>query len=327
MAARRYCVSLGFEPVVVDYNSTDQRVLAISRNSADDQQFKTDFEPAHNRMQLDLFFDSAPVCTENELIGSLIAGDVQEIGDNLEKLLRFDALKHQDYYKLIKLEHEIKSNELSIQQKVAVLEEEMAPLSLKLLRGESIRFLTPLWRTLSVELAGSDFMPQAPNVHVSYTAAKAFQWQDVVSSIENEPKWLENPLLLFRYAEACFKLSRELAGFTAWFQLFLLDAEEAEQRIKKTSHAVLSADWIRFLDLDPELGTRFFPAWLLLTKPALAKHDFKLSGDSEGCQAFSLVKQLLILPSERTGDISISLRAELKMLNPVIFHHFIKSLI
>ncbi|MDZ4154708.1 hypothetical protein, partial [Methylicorpusculum sp.] len=96
---------------------------------------------------------------------------------------------------------------------------------------------------------------------------------------------------------------------------------------KKTTHSLLSADWRRFQDLDPELETRFFPAWLLLIKPALARHDYKLTGDSEGCQAFSLVKQLMILPSERTGNASLSLRAELKMLNPGIFDHFITAIL
>lgn len=326
-AAQRYAVSLGFESVVVAYTSTDQRVLLISCNPADDLIFKTDFEPAHDRMQLDLFFDSTPVCTENELITALIAGNVQEIDIYLDKLNRYDDRKHQDFKQLIELGCRIKSGSLSIQQKVAVLEEEMMPLSLKLLRGESLRFLTPLWRTLSDSLNGYAFRPQVPNVHISYTAAKAFQWQDVVSSIEQEPKWLENPLLLFRYAEASFKLNRELTGFTAWFQIFLSDAEEAEQLIKKTAHSLLSADWRRFQDLDPELETRFFPAWLLLIKPALARHDYKLTGDSEGCQAFSLVKQLMILPRERTGNASLSLRAELKMLNPGIFDHFIRAIL
>lgn len=321
--ATNYARALGLSETRGTYLSTEQNELIISRDPQDDINFKTDFVPAQDRMQMDLFFDSAPVYAENELIDAITNRNKRKIPELLDALYAFDAKKHEDYTLLIEQEKKFRAPGLSLPNKLTVLDDTLMPLVVKLLRTEAIRFLTPLWQDLSAELAGRSFDPEQPKLHVSYSGTKAFLWQDVTTAIEQEPNYFAQPILLFRYAEASFKQSRELAGLEHWFLLFLLHTETAEQLIKQTGYLLLSNDWQRFQELDPELPAQFFPTWILLIKPALARQDLILNGEAEGFRTFSLAKQLSAEPLEST---SIALRADLKKLNPDLFRHFLDSL-
>lgn len=320
--ATNYARTLGLRETRGTYLSTEQNELIISRDPQYDINFRTDFAPAQDRMQMDLFFDSAPVYAENELIDAIITRDKRKIPELLDTLYAFDSQKHEDFTRLIEQEKKLRAPGLSLPNKLAVIDNTLMPLAVKLLRIEAIRFLTPLWQDLTAELTGRPFDPEQPKLHVSYTGTKAFLWHDVTKAIEQEPDYSKQPILLFRYAEASFKVARELAGLEHWFLLFLLHTETAEQLIKQTGYLLLFDDWKRFQELDPELPTQFFPAWILLLKPALAKQDLILNGVAEGFRAFSLAKQLSVEPLEST---SIALRADLKKLNPDLFRHFLNS--
>jgi len=111
-----------------------------------------------------------------------------------------------------------------------------------------------------------------PQNHLSFTAFKAFQWQQVLSSIEQEKGWSLQPPLIFRYAESCFKLNREREGIEYWFRLFIRFSDDAERFIQQSCHRLMSTDWHSFAELDPELDSALFPAWVLIKKPALAKN-------------------------------------------------------
>ncbi|WP_341326492.1 hypothetical protein [Methylotuvimicrobium sp. KM2] len=320
--ATNYARTLGLSETRGTYLSTEQNELIISRNSQDDINFKTDFAPPQDRMQMDLFFDSAPIYAENELIDAIITRNKRKIPELLDTLYAFDPEKHEDYALLIVQEKKFRAPGLSLPNKLDTLDNTLMPLAVKLLRSEAIRFLTPLWQSLSAELTDCPFDPELPKLHVSYSGMKAFLWHDVTKAIEQEPDYFKQPILLFRYAEASFKQDRELSGLEHWFLLFLLHTEIAEQLIKQTGHHLLSDDWQRFQKLDLELPTQFFPAWILLIKPALAKQDLILNGEAEGFLAFNLAKQLSAEPLEST---SIALRADLKKLNPDLFRHFLDS--
>jgi hypothetical protein len=320
--AMHYARSLGLEEISGAYFSTERNELTISRNTGDDLLYKTEFEPARHRLQMDIFFDSAPIYAETELIEAIVARNTRKIPEQLDSLRIYDYDACENYQRLIEYDKKFNSHVLSVQQKLAVLDEELMPLAMRLLRGEALHYLTPLWKNLSADLAGQPFDQGNPKLHASYAAIKAFDWPDVIAAIDRENNRLEQPILLFRYAEACFKTNKEVAGLEYWFQLFLLHDEHAEQLIRQTGHSLLRDDWLRFLELDPELAAQFFPAWLLLIKPALAKHEFQLDGTSEGHRAFNLLKRL---NSDDPESNSITLRSELQNLNPGLFRHFMAS--
>ena len=205
------------------------------------------------------------------------------------------------------------------------MEDQLIPLAFDLLGRFGHDFLTPLWQIISTDIAGQRFDPGDPRNHLSYTAFKSFQWGDVLSSVQREKEWFKQPLLLFRYAEACFKLRNELEGLEKWFMLFMNFSAEAEQSIDKTCNRLLLADKQLFRELDPELDTSFFPAWMLLNKPALAKYTFVFNTECDGVESFHLISQLLSCAEGGIDAGSIQLRAELKLENPGLFVHFMKA--
>jgi hypothetical protein len=83
----------------------------------------------------------------------------------------------------------------------------------------------------------------------------------------------------------------------------------------------LLSDWRHFIELDPELEPLFFPAWIVLKKPALAKNAFSFDYDSIGNAALQLMYGLAGSKENGINETTIKLRAKLKQQNPRLFIH------
>ncbi|MGR8981621.1 MAG: hypothetical protein ACU84H_16235 [Gammaproteobacteria bacterium] len=176
-----------------------------------------------------------------------------------------------------------------------------------------------------MELSERKFDAEAPEAHFSFTAFRTFQWRDVIASIEQEENWNNQPVLLFRYAEACFKLNKELEGLENWLRLFMLFPEEAEPLVEGTGNYLLLSDWRNFNELDPELDPVYFPAWLVLKKPALAKITIGLNGENRGHRALQLMRDLAACTYNGINETAINLRAGLRQQIPSLFVHYMAA--
>ena len=127
----------------------------------------------------------------------------------------------QKFARLLALQNELTESRKSSGRKIKLLLQTVTPLAFEVLGQFAHDFLTPLWHRLSVEVADRNFDAGSPEDHLSFTAFKGFQWQQVLSSITREADWIKQPVLLFRYGEACFKLNKELEGLESWFRLFI----------------------------------------------------------------------------------------------------------
>lgn len=322
---KSYSSVLKLECFQLTYLSSGGQQLSFSRCPENELIYSTVFEPADNRVQMDLFFDSSSACTENDLITAIINNRNEDITKLLARLEGIDFAKYHRFKALLSIQNKFKSSSESGDWKRQLLEDQLIPLAFELLGRIGHDFLTPLWQIISTDISGQRFDPGDPRNHLSYTAFKSFQWESVLSSVLGEKDWLKQPLLLFRYAEACFKLQNELEGLEKWFMLFMIYSAEAEQDIDKTCNRLLLADWQFFRELDPELDTLFFPAWMLLNKPALAKHAFVFDTECDGVKSFHLISQLLTCAEGGLDEAAIQLRAELKLKNPSLFVHLMKA--
>ena len=186
-------------------------------------------------------------------------------------------------------------------------------------------FLTPLWQMLSVEIADRYFDAESPEDHLSFTAFKGFQWQQVLSSITREADWIKQPVLLFRYGEACFKLNKELEGLKSWLRLFLTFPEVAVSVVESSCNRLLLADWQHFNELEPELEPVFFPAWVVLKKPALAKNAFCIDFAGVGNTSLQLMCGLVGSKENGLNEAIIKLRARLQQENPKLVVHYMAT--
>jgi hypothetical protein len=128
--------------------------------------------------------------------------------------------------------------------------------------------------------------------------------------------------LLYRYAEACFKLNREAEGLANWFRLYMLFPESAERFVDSTDNFLLRTDWHNFNELDPELDAVFFPAWTVLKKTALAKLKVDIDEENIGHDAFHLMCDLAICADKEINERTIGLRSRLQHQNPNLFGHY-----
>jgi hypothetical protein len=241
----------------------------------------------------------------------------------MARLESSNSEKQQKFSQLLALEKKIITPEESCDKKIKILLQELTPLAVEILGGFAHDFLTPLWHKLSVEFVDQSFDTENPDFHLSFTAFKGYQWQQVLSSTELETDWTKQPLLIFRYAEACFKLNKEQEGIVNWFKLFILFPETAEQLIEDTCNRILLSDWQRFLTLDPELESSLFPAWMLMNKPALARN--KVLAEINGYESLQLIENLVCYTDNEINETTLHLRSRLQNYNPDLFIHYLRT--
>lgn len=322
-----YARKLKLESHHQTFTSLTGQKLHISHCPEHELIYTTIFEPQKNRLQMDLFFDSSPACTMADLAKAIINSNQDEIALLLKRLQAIDPQQNRRFRQLLSHKNELSSTIADHSFKIALLENKLSPLIYQLFGAMAQDYLISLWRILSVELAELNFNADSPKCHLSYTAFKGFQWQQVLDAIEREKDWQKHPVLLFRYAEACFKLHNELHGLEYWFRLFLFFTDSATQFIDNTCHRLLFNDWLDFQALEPELQGIFFPTWILLNKPPLAKYSFALPGHSPGVEAFQLVSKIVSDSDSGLSESAVQLRALLKQQYPKIFTHLLDTIV
>lgn len=322
-----YAQLLRLRPERTDYTSTAGKKLYCCRQADNEVLLTTAYSPASDRVQMDLFFDSSPACTLHELITAMLAGQQRQMNILLDQLHHLDADKYRRFQELLAFREKLlRGVSGDAGEDIALLEQKLTPLAYELLGEFSDAFLIPLWQKLSAEYAGQPFQPDAWKCHFSYTAMQGLQWRDVITAVEREKKWHKQPLLLFRHAEACGKLHREEECLTGWMRLLLFFPETAAELINGTGNRLLHDAWRKFQELDPEMSVEFFPAWMLLKKPALKKTAAAFTAaQTEGCAALQLIVSLLSAPPGPVGEDTIGQRAVLRQRWPALFAHYMAT--
>lgn len=323
--AQRYAGKLKLESFRHSYTSVSNQTLHFCRSPANELIFTTDYEPAQDRFQMDLFLDSAPACTANDLIRAIIDKREDDVFRLMSQLKSLAPENHHKFDRLLALQNELILSRKTSDKKIKLLLKKLTPLAFDVLGQFAHDFLTPLWHMLSVEVADRCFDAESPEVHLSFTAFKGFQWQQALSSVTRETDWIKQPVLIFRYGEACFKLNKELEGLESWFRLFMTFPKVAETVVESTCNRLLLSDWQQFNELDPELESTLFPAWVVLKKPALAKNAFAIDYLGVGNTSLQLMCSLLRSKETDLNETIINLRARLQQQNPKLFIHYMAT--
>lgn len=321
--AQDYASVLKLDSFKQHYSSTSNQTLHFCRLPANELIFTSIYEPARDRVQMDLFFDSAHACNLSDLITAIVDNCYSEVTEIMTRLKNSNPDKYEHFLRLLALEKKISQSRTSPKKKIKFLHL-LSPLASELLGRCTQDFLIPLWRSISTQIADVPFDPKDPEYHLSFTAFQGFQWQHVLISIEREKDWTKHSLLLFRYAEACFKLNREQEGIVNWFKSFILCSKTAEQLIINTCNHLLFSEWQSFSELDSGLESFLFPAWMVINKPALATHN--VISEINGNEAFQLIINLTENTEKEINETTIHLRTLLKQTNPDLFVHYMNAI-
>ena len=245
--------------------------LRFSSATAPDRCFHTGYCKSDDTPQLDLLMDTAGVTLANGIIRALPQRDEVEARRLLNRLFEIDPGHRQ----LGGLERLVAAASLESPVEDAAfelltLQRELCPLAEEILGPGARHYLAPQWRRLARALLDVDFDEDNPELHSSYPSLRAEDWGQVKASVEAESNWEEQPVLLRRHARACGRLHLDSEALSGWFRLCWHFPDQAAF-IGSEAEPEWRRYWQRFLELDPELPNRDFPAWALIDQPGLAR--------------------------------------------------------
>ncbi len=277
-------------------------------------------------VQFDLFLHSADVVAETELREALLERRANEAQQKLRELrvrnpdhrvlepasAIIDALKapppHDPNTALERLER---------------LEAAWSPAAKTLFGVDEGRdLLAPLWRAAGVALDSIRFDPDHPDRHASRAYLMYEDWAAVLRVIEAEQDYEHQPVLLERMAQALWQLNRTVQAFERWFTLCWLAPAYFERMIRteRIPASILAEYWNQAMDADmePELSIEWYPAWVLLHEPGLARSVTRRAAVADPERVFNLIKELL-----SGNDKQLALRRELRDIHPGLFHYYL----
>ncbi len=330
--AQEYAAALTLQPETLRYHAWGDAggsPLSFSDNNIREQRFHTVFRKAKDQPQFDLFMDATATNLANGIVLALIDrnnGEAHRLSGQLYEVdpghPRLGALE-----RMIEAGDRLADPVADNAQELHYLKDELLPLAERELGRESRNLLVPHWRRLTDALQDQTFDPTRPELHASYTASQAFDWESVRRTTQGDPGWPQQALLLRRHAHACGRLHNLLESLQSWIRLCWSSPHEAVA-ITTEADTDLQQMWRLFLALDPELTAEDFPAWLLLIRPGLAQQLPSPEGDELCPPSYARVYHMLRerQPSQYTPNATeIQRRSELKQLNPELFIHYMRA--
>ena len=275
--------------------------------------------------QLDIFLDSESAQAANALSSALARADVGEARRSLNTLKTVDPSHHwlSHAETLIEaLESAPPKTAQDGQEILARIDREWTKAADTIFGAGNHSLLLSIWRAVGESLIGEEFNPDHPNLHPSYAYAKISDWASVEQSIRETPDFSEQSVLLSRIAEAIWHQSRRVESISYWFALCWLVPEVFRSLMEKGAipDSALRDGWLKGLDEDfePAPTGPWFPAWMLLLEPGLARRTVEPTGTSVPETAFATLRSLTL------GDgADTDLRKRLQKLHPGLLACFL----
>lgn len=253
-------------------------------------------------VQFDLFLDSGPTAVLQDLRTALLARDPRAAERALAALVASDP-GHRQRPAAERLTDALAhlSTPLSppaAEAELRAVEEGLLPAARDLLGANARDLLAPFWQRLAAALDGVPFDPERPALHASYAHARCLDWSRAIAAIEAEPGHAAQPVLLARLAEARRHDGDRQGAIAAWCRLCWRAPEIAGSCLDdpELPDPGVHRSWLAYLDLDADAqaGPEYFPAYLLLAEPGLARAlAVELADDdSRGENAFRALHRL-----------------------------------
>jgi hypothetical protein len=131
-------------------------------------------------------------------------------------------------------------------------------------------------------------------------------------------------VLLERHAIACTYLDEQSAALCSWC-LLCWQFPPLCDRLDRSGDHTLQRGWQAFLDLEQELPPEDFPAWMMLSRPGLAKIAPDGDGDLPCPESYRTLYQLLHSQGSLSNDQLMALRTKLKQQAPLLFSYYLDT--
>jgi len=269
--------------------------------------------------QLDLFLDSGPSELERELTTALIAHRFKAARVALDSLMAVHPSRDewQAFTVLVREGEALCTRALEPAEYLERLESRIMP-ACPVLGRRARAFLQPLWQNLARRLQDQRFQTSAPHCHASYAAMQAGEWGVVRSTIEREPEWHGQPLLLARRLEAAQQLGEQDLALEMLCRLCWVFPSEVDARLEFVLTRWFDVDYSAFRDLEVDLSIVDFPAWHALRRHRLLPVAQDLATHNAARTATAINDVL----TEPPGTPNVDARHRLQNSHPTLFRLF-----
>ena len=302
--------------------------LTASRHPSLSALLSKQFRRIREQGQLDLFLDGPETMAVNALREALLARDADRARGELERLCSLHpvhARAEQATALIAALETSNPEGTVQGLEQLERLEEEWLAAASNWLGARSRDFLAPLWHGIGQALASKCFDPLHPKRHASWAYWQCLDWENLQRSVLAVPGYTAEPALLVRLAEAEWRLRNRPKAIEHWFALCWQAPGKFTHLVAAPSFpdASVGKAWrlMHTQDWEAEMSPAWFPAWMLIEEPGLAR-VLAPRGIEEGPpRAFDLV--IALLAERGLGERSIALRQELQALHPGLLAHYL----
>ena len=278
-------------------------------------------------VQFDLFLHSADVIAENELREALRAHNADEAQQKLTELRTRNPNHHalEPASAMINAlrtapPHDSTTALVCLRR----LEQEWTLAAQTLFDVEGQKILAPLWRATGLALESIRFDPEHPDHHASRAYLECGDWRAALRVIQAEPGCENQPVLLERMAQALWQTDRTAQAIEQWFMLCWLAPEYFAGMIRNghipASFLLEHCNQAMNVDMEPELSVEWYPAWVMLHEPGLARSVKRRDAVAGPERAFDLIRELLLSNGEQ-----LALRRELRDIHPGLFHYYLHN--
>ena len=325
--------ALEFAAETVALYGTDDNAgaeLTASSDSRLDELLHTEFRPAADRVQLDLFLDTSETTAVNAVVDALAMRDAATAEARLHQLAKLNP-SHWSINEATALIQALRTpapeDHAQAVARLDTMERNWLPAACAILHARARDFLTPLWRDLGQGLEGLLFDPTQPRSHASWAYLKGHDWKNVQRTVHAVPDYHDEPLLLRRLAEAEWRLRNRRSAMMLWFNLCWQAPEHFEEVIEAADFpdAMLKKAWhaAQDDDLEPPITTVWFPAWVALVEPRSVRSSTLHNGESPPERAFDLLRALAVGGSDRRD---MDNRKALQAVHPGLLQRYLESL-
>ena len=306
------------------------RELVASESAALAADLHAEFLPASNRAQTDIFLDTSETAATNDLVNALASRDAEAAQLALARLAALNAKNWavNDATVLVESLRLPPPQDLdAAHRRLAQMEQRWLPAACAVLRGRGRDFLAPMWRTLGGALEGASFDPQQPHRHAAWPYLNGLDWANVERSIEATEGHRSQPVLLGWLAVAKWRLRDRKAAIECWVELCWRHPNHFQELIEASQFpdGAIRKAWLdaQDADIEPTISPPWFPAWLLLEEPGLAKALAPRDPDGDPERAFNL---LLALGAGGSDRQNMDNRKALQALHPDLLNRYLDVL-
>jgi hypothetical protein len=289
-------------------------------------------------MQLDIFADSRDVMLRNDVLSALQRYDARETQQTLRRLSDDypddDCVPHLTVLAgaLDLRSAAAFSNHQVAAEACSALVEKTTPAAWRMW-GEhaGTRWLVPLWRGLAQRASSLPFRADSIDTHAAALWLQAGDWSAARDAVQTIESWRRIPAPLAWKAEAFYRLDALEETWPLLAELAWLAPDRCAALVDrmgdKSLDALLKKFYANFEGTGDITDISWFPAWILIEKPALARlfNTTLPSTQTSPERAMRLLLELLNLERQGRHHEILDYRKKLQGLHASLYMSYMST--